>query len=102
MQEHKGRTSRTSLPTLIEDEAFQPLLDPLSEREFDPEALGVVSPTVTHRVGDSGTTEKRTTRKKVKARPSVRRPVTPSEQLESELWAARLGLCGWWQLAALP
>ena len=21
--------------------------------------------------------------------------------MESELWAARLGLCGWWQLAAL-
>ena len=31
----------------------------------------------------------------------MRRPVTPSEQLESELWAACLGFCEWWQLAAL-
>ena len=37
-----------------------------------------------------------------KGRPKVQRPVTTVEQLESELWAARLGFCGWWQLAALP
>ena len=42
------------------------------------------------------------TRRILKAWPAVRRPVTPSEQLESELWAAQLGFCGWWQLAALP
>jgi hypothetical protein len=40
------------------------------------------------------------TEKRLRSR--VRRPVTPSEQLESELWAARLGFCGWGQLEALP
>ena len=37
-----------------------------------------------------------------KGLPKVQRPVTTAEQLESELWAARLGFCGWWQLASLP
>ena len=32
----------------------------------------------------------------------VRKPVTPAEQLESELWAARLGFCGLEQLVVLP
>jgi hypothetical protein len=39
---------------------------------------------------------------KTRHRAALRRPVTTAEQLESELWAARLGFCGWWQLAALP
>ena len=32
----------------------------------------------------------------------MRRPVTQTEQLESEMWVVRLRFCGWWQLAALP
>ena len=81
LQEHGDRTSHTSLPTLIEDEAFQPLLDPLAEREFDPAALGVVSPTVTQQEKEpvEKAEEKKKPRRNVKARPSVRRPVTPSE-----------------------
>ena len=38
-------------------------------------------------------TEKRT-------RSCVRRPETPAEQLELELWATRLGFYGWGQLTA--
>ena len=41
-------------------------------------------------------------RRRQKARPNVRQPVTQKDQLESKLWAARLGFCRSWQLAALP
>ena len=98
LRKHRDRTTHTSLPTLLEDEAYQPLLDPLAEREFDPAALGVVSPTVTQQEKEpvEKAQAKKKPRRNAKARPSVQRPVTPSEQLESELWAARLGFCRWW------
>ena len=31
----------------------------------------------------------------------IRRPTTKRQQVESELWAARLGFCGEWQLDAI-
>lgn len=37
-----------------------------------------------------------------KPRQATRRPVHPASHLESELWAARLGHCGEWQLQNLP
>jgi hypothetical protein len=36
-----------------------------------------------------------------RARAKVQRPVTLTEHLGSELWVARLGFFGWWQLAVL-
>ena len=106
MTKGQDRTTHKLLTMLIEDEPFQPLLDPLTEQEFNAAMLGKTQlPTVTQHEAvlneDTGRVEpsaeeKQTmnkTRKRLKAQPAVRRPVTPSEQLDSELWATHPGFC---------
>ena len=46
----------------------------------------------------SGTTDDKPPRHSVLRK----RPSNPAKQLEAELWAARLGYCGEWQLSVLP
>ena len=99
----RSDAARTTLPTLIEDEEFTPLVDPLSQGDTEDDRAAHLIETPGQRVASNRGQKQRTSpEKRVKGRPKVRRPVTTAEQLESELWAARLGFCGWWQLAALP
>jgi hypothetical protein len=48
MTKGQDRSTNASLPTLVENEPFQPLLDPLAEQEFNSVALSETQvPTVT-------------------------------------------------------
>ena len=82
------------LPTLDEMSAFEPILDPLSEVPFDEGRQFTVYQTKKHQ-GSSINPQQKRTQTRIK-------PVNPRKQLESELWAARLGHCGEYQLDLLP
>ncbi|KAL9185818.1 hypothetical protein ACHAXT_003595 [Thalassiosira profunda] len=73
------------LPTLSEERPFLPILDPFAEVPFD-EAR---ESTIYHARAPT----------KLQLRKG---PTDPASQLESELWAARLGFCGEWQLDVIP
>ncbi|KAL9178452.1 hypothetical protein ACHAXT_003782 [Thalassiosira profunda] len=73
------------LPALSEERPFLPILDPFAEVPFD-EAR---ESTIYHARAPT----------KLQLRKG---PTDPASQLESELWAARLGFCGEWQLDVIP
>lgn len=96
------------LPVIPKQSLFEPILDPMAERTFVPDHP-VVSQLQTEMVERGSTIDdKRTdvaldcesddtpkpTRRQPRPRTGVHKPVTPAEQLELELWAARLGFCG--------
>ena len=82
------------LPSMAEGTAFNPLLDPLTEQPFDH-----ASPTISasDACPDSLENERPSQRSRLR-----RRPIQAAQQLESELWAARLGFCSEWQLDTIP
>ena len=79
-------TFKPLLESLDESKPFEPFLDPLAERDFDQTASATIYNTTT--------TPKRT--------PLTHSPVTLKKQVESEMWAARLGFCSEWQLDVIP
>ena len=80
------------LPSLIETDTFEPFLDPLAEVPFDEDPFNTP---YSNKVDNKPSPPP----KKSSYR---RRPVEPAKHLESELWAARLGFCGEWQLDVIP
>lgn len=92
---HISRVQMNSppLPTLSEEKPFEPILDFLSEVPFDEESP--MNSASVYAVKNASTPPPKKT-------PYRRRPVEPAKQLESELWAARLGFCGSWQLDVIP
>ena len=82
-----------SLPTLDETTAYDPILDPYSEVPFDENKQYTTYHVQSKLPNLAPQHRKSITRIK---------PVNPGKQLESELWAARLGHCGEQQLDMLP
>ena len=86
------------LPPLSEDGPFSPYMDPVDGVPFDPSNDGTAYFSIYRTETPGGDDEPKLPRKS-KYR---MRPVGPAQQLESELWAARLGFCGEWQLDVIP
>lgn len=81
--------------------ALQSILDPNQVNPID-ENLIETTPCVTHKVAATQTDANAVPVKPPKRTPYRRRPVDPTKQLEAELWAARLGFVGEWQLSVIP
>ena len=91
------------LPTLDEDNPFAPYMDPIKGLPFDGSHEGSAYFFAAASAADSAATTKRF--KKDKPPPKFKyrkRPVGPAQQLESEMWAARLRFYGEWQLDVIP
>ena len=74
-----------------------PLWDTIDER-VDSES----GATVMKGNGDTQPASPATTPKPLRRTQARLKPVSPKQQLQSELWAARLGFCGEWQLDVIP
>ncbi len=96
-----NRFPTIALPTIPEDFVFEPYLDPLAEQPF--EASDGATIYKNDRISKPPLTpEEKCCCKEDSLSPFTRRPIHPARHLESELWAARLGHCGEWQLDHLP
>ena len=78
-------TFHPCLPPICETTEFGPILDPLGEQPFH-DVPSLMSKTNIN--PGSQDNERPPTRSRIR-----RRPIQPAQQLESELWAARLGFC---------
>jgi len=86
------------LPSLSEEIPFLPYMDPIDGIPFDPSNEGMAYFSLSRTETNTQDDEPKLPRKSK----YCKRPVGPAQQLESKLWAARLGFCGEWQLDVIP